>query len=274
MEIDQNALSGKTPELGHESILPLRSYRSRAVSTPNSFIVDDSALPPGFGMTPTSGYAGQGSSRNSLVSQWPNSANQAQNPSIWVGNESNKSPLLSAGAIGSRPQSRQHRSLSFHVPPTTSNDEPFLAFQNRAANSIIPELLEVGDMTEEEYANVPKGRSRSKSSSAIYGFDEEIPPPPSVPDMSSIWGDPKTQESILHRRASTQPNNQSGMWEAMRVSQLSAPFDVNVNNTEELLERYKQDQANQRRFSVAPSVINRFVNKYVVSPNLAIYKPR
>ena len=47
-------------------------------------------------------------------------------------------------------------------------------------------------LTEEEYLAIPKGRSRSKSSSAIFGFDnlsemgDTLDP---IPDISSsIWG--------------------------------------------------------------------------------------
>lgn len=67
----------------------------------------------------------------------------------------------------------------------------------------------------------------------------------------------------MHRRTSTQPSQQTLMWEAMRASQLATPDDMNGSNTDELLNRFKQEQQalNLRRFSVAPSMVSRFMTR-------------
>jgi len=118
-------------------------------------------------------------------------------------------------------------------------------------------------LTEEEYSAIPKGRSRSKSSSAIFGLPEEGDELRQMPDMSSIWSsNPQPNSQPLHRRASTQPSQQTLMWEALRAAQLATPNDMNGQNTDELMERFKQEQqASARRFSVAPSMVNRFMNR-------------
>ena len=95
---------------------------------------------------------------------------------------------------------------------------------------------EIAIMTEEEYQDMPKGRSRSKSSSAIFGItpeDQEMDQIRPMPDMSSIWG-----QQPLRRRTSTKTSQQTLMWEALRAAQLATPNDMNGANTEELMERY------------------------------------
>jgi hypothetical protein len=132
-----------------------------------------------------------------------------------------------------------------------------------------PELVM---MTREEFEeSMPKGRSRSKSSSAIFGLvpeEQEVDEIRPMLDMSSIWAQ---QQQPMHRRASTQPSQQTLMWEALRAAQLATPNDMNGVHTEELMDRYgkvglicgrfKQEQQG-RRFSVAPSVVNRFMSRY------------
>jgi hypothetical protein len=135
---------------------------------------------------------------------------------------------------------------------------------------------EIAVLTEEEYNNIPKGRSRSKSSSAIFGFGNEgaaLELEDTLPDMSSIWMMGAKQQNLksassgadMHRRASTQPSQQTLMWEALRAAQLATPSDMNGNHTDELLERFKREQQalNLRRYSVAPSMVNRFMKRYV-----------
>jgi hypothetical protein len=132
--------------------------------------------------------------------------------------------------------------------------------QDRFANAKLNQTPDVRIMSEEEYAQIPKGRSRSKSSSAIFAVAEEEPfDPNAIPDMSSIWQD---KEPLLHRRASTQPSQQTLMWEALRAAQLATQDDMNGQNTDELLEKFKQE--NMRRFSVAPSMVNRFMSRFIV----------
>jgi hypothetical protein len=80
--------------------------------------------------------------------------------------------------------------------------------------------------------------------------------------MSQIWLD---SPSSVHRRASTQPSKQTLMWEALRAAQLATPNDLNGMNTDELMEKFKNEQdtlGELRRVSVATSTVNRFVNKY------------
>jgi hypothetical protein len=143
----------------------------------------------------------------------------------------------------------------------TSTNE-FQEIQNRFASMTVGNIPEVHIMTEEEYAQIPKGRSRSKSSSAIFAVAEEEPfDPKAIPDMSSLWQD---KEPILHRRSSTQPSQQTLMWEALRATQLATHDDMNGQYTEELLDKFKQEQQiNVRRFSVAPSMVNRFMTRNV-----------
>lgn len=118
-------------------------------------------------------------------------------------------------------------------------------------------------MTQEEYNAIPKSRSRSKSSSAIFSVSEEEPfNPHAIPDMSSIWKD--SHQQPLHRRASTQPNQQTLMWEALRAAQLATPTDMNGIHTNELMEKFKKEQeGSARRYSVAPSMVNRFMTRYL-----------
>ncbi|KAJ3340829.1 hypothetical protein HDU91_000798 [Kappamyces sp. JEL0680] len=134
-------------------------------------------------------------------------------------------------------------------------------------------------MTEEEYNDMPKGRSRSKSSSAIFGFtsEDEMDQVRPMPDMSSIWGS-STAPQPLHRRASTQPSQQTLMWEALRAAQLATPQDMNGANTEELMERnvdVPQENSSvlqvpsqydaRRRHSMAGPVFDRKLNTKFLS---------
>jgi len=145
---------------------------------------------------------------------------------------------------------------------SVSNADEFQEIQNRFATMTVGNVPEVHIMSEEEYAQIPKGRSRSKSSSAIFAVAEEEPfDPKAIPDMSSIWQD---KEPLLHRRSSTQPSQQTLMWEALRATQLATQDDMNGQYTEELLDKFKQEQqVNARRYSVAPSMVNRFMTKNV-----------
>jgi hypothetical protein len=122
------------------------------------------------------------------------------------------------------------------------------------------------DINELEYLTIPKERSRSKSSSAIFGSVSEDPLDANlIPPVSSIWGniDSARNTTLLHRRASTQPNQQTHLWEALRAAQLATSDDMNGSHTDELMERIKKEQfIEPRRFSVAPSMIDRFIARY------------
>ena len=106
---------------------------------------------------------------------------------------------------------------------------------------------------------LPKRRNRSKSSSAIFGdFDPELQP--EIPDFSSIWGD-----SSMHKRSSTQPHqlHQNVVWEALKAAQLATPQDMNGQDIDKLMVEFKKEQVafSPRRFSVAPSMVNKFMTK-------------
>jgi hypothetical protein len=58
----------------------------------------------------------------------------------------------------------------------------------------------------EEYQAIPKNRSRSKSSSAIFGLDQESP----FAAQQNIWEAPP-QGQNGHRRSSTQPSQEQVM---------------------------------------------------------------
>jgi hypothetical protein len=131
-------------------------------------------------------------------------------------------------------------------------EEKYL-FESRTLNN----TPEISILTQEEYSDMPKNRSRSKSSSAIFSTLPEEDQLTSMPDMASIWSHQAQQPS--HRRASTQPSQQTLMWEALRAAQLATPNDMNGQNTEALMDRFKQEQF--RRSSVAPSMVNRFMSR-------------
>ena len=95
------------------------------------------------------------------------------------------------------------------------------------------------------FDDLPK-RSRSKSSSAIFGDFEQLPP-------QTIW------DNVLHRRSSTQPSQQL-VWEALKASQLATKEDMNGTNID-IIDKYKQMQQG-RRFSVAPGVVNKFMTRF------------
>ncbi|KAJ3172870.1 hypothetical protein HK101_011087 [Irineochytrium annulatum] len=150
------------------------------------------------------------------------------------------------------------------------------------------EPLRGGD-DEDDYADysLPKARSRSKSSSAIYGFlsggqDSYLmdgsgsgghgggggggtPKRESYSDLNSIWsnahGDRQGEPSLLgHRRASTQPGFAAGVWgdsgagggSGARDNDGGSDGGHNGGPSPDRLERYRQ----QRRFSHAPNLYN------------------
>ncbi|KAJ3325848.1 hypothetical protein HDV06_002233 [Boothiomyces sp. JEL0866] len=216
------------PDLS-ELASPDFTARARAASIPGfSFQVEhhDGPPPPGLGENTSP------SSATPVVAY----------PSTWNGNNGS---IWSTGANGS--------------PIVNDNVRDIFSQQSAA------ETPEISIMTEEEYNAMPKGRSRSKSSSAIFDTEEDPFDPKAMPDMSSIWTNSGNQgQNLLHRRASTQPSQQTLMWEALRAAQLATPDDMNGVNTDELMERFKQEQAaNLRRYSVAPSMVNRFMARNV-----------
>lgn len=217
-----------------------RPFRTRAASTPGLALGDSPVmLPPGLSdETPTSGI-------------WTSSASSAT--------------LLPSFTTTDNPTDRHFRSYSLALGLAYSGSQEtdnVANLKQRMADMTIPESPMVSELTEEEYLNnlsLAKGRSRSKSSSAIYGLSDNDDPffvPESqldknqpkprvsfqpeerrlsrgVPDMSTIWKE--SQGDFLHRRSSTQPSGMAGT--------LSVP----TTNT-------------YRRYSVAPSMVNRFLN--------------
>ncbi|KAJ1342930.1 hypothetical protein BSLG_002587 [Batrachochytrium salamandrivorans] len=270
--------AGEMPAAGGK--LPSRAFRNRAQSTPNHQLGDsnvDSDAPPGFGPSPQNLHH-NGAGSNGLyapphISKMDNSCSLTGSPSgkaSWAASLSAEKAFLESDL-----PSRHFRSLSFAVSSEQANQQLAASenFRSHLGDMTLPTSLETSELTEEEYAAMPKTRSRSKSSSAIYGnhpdeMSGSMPPNSSqIPDMSSIWRDVDTDRAhdpMMHRRSSTQPSHQAYMWEAMRSSNLATFNDMNGINTEELLERYRQQQtAQMRRYSVAPSVLNRFISSHI-----------
>jgi PSP1 C-terminal conserved region len=217
------------------------SFRTRAASTPNS------ALPPGLsksqGSAPVVSPNSHGSSGNAAP-KWNSS------PS-WSNTSSTKSHSHSLWGNIAKPTIK-----SVIVEEGEADD--MKTYRHLMASTASPQADII--LSQDEYDAIPKSRSRSKSSSAIYvPTDDEILAPI---DMPSIWAaDPSN-----HRRASTQPSQQaqqSYMWDAMVSAQLATPQDMNGAHADELLNTFRQHNADshQRRFSVAPSAVNRFIGQ-------------
>ncbi|KAL2916922.1 hypothetical protein HK105_203354 [Polyrhizophydium stewartii] len=309
------ALSPDQAAASPDGLLQPRAFRSRAASTPNHQLTPDQIHMPAplhplhLSGSPSGAKPAWGSAP--AARQWPAgqqsaaAAAAATQASIWNTPQSTLASLSAEKAfLEADLPSRQYRSLSFAVPGS-SDHQAAEAFRARFQDAPLPEAVEAGDMTEEEFAAMPKSRSRSKSSSAIYTVDEFGGPSPAalaaaqaaaqmhmlqqmhlhhhqqqqpqqpqqqqqqqqMADISSIWRDSARTPELLHRRASTQPSHQMFVWEALRSSNLATPADMNGDNTEDLLERFRQQQAAQmRRFSVAPSVVTRFISSNVDQP--------
>ena len=120
---------------------------------------------------------------------------------------------------------------------------------------------------------IPKPRNRSKSSSAIFrSFDDGFSMQQQIPDFSSIW---QQDASLLHRRSSTQPPGQNLVWEALKASQLATVEDMNGDNIEKMMDQFKQSQyTSPRRFSVAPSMVTKFMTNIDQSPEYDFTKRR
>jgi len=167
----------------------------------------------------------------------------ARRASVSVGAPASVSPL--PATVSPLPDIKVHFDASECISPYSKDLPP-------------PGLeQEISILTKEEYNEMPKRHSRSKSSSAILEDDDELN---EMPTIANIWAQP------LHRRASTQPSQQTLMWEALRAAQLATPSDLNGLHTDALMDRFKQEQF--RRGSVAPSVVNRFMNRNVVDENV------
>lgn len=161
---------------------------------------------------------------------------------------------ISAGGSLDAPPPGLSASIWCSSSPSDDERERFIM---RATTNTSPELA---ILTEEEYKSIPKRCSRSKSSSAIFGPSnaEASEMEDTLPEMSSIWVS-KSQ------RVSVQPSQQTLVWEALRAAQLATTNDMNGNNADELLDRFKeQNDANLRRFTVAPSEVNRFMKRNVL----------
>lgn len=127
-------------------------------------------------------------------------------------------------------------------------------------------LNKTGDtiLTTEEYEKLASNsRSRSKSTSGLFPDDETSR---LKPEIYSIWGE-------SHRRSSTGPQQalnkplsiQPFLWEDVVSTNLSTPNDLNGQNSQEVLNAFRQQQQNgsdsSRRFSVAPSAFYQHPNK-------------
>jgi len=249
-----------------------RSIRTRAASTPNpllqngidlaphfsSLSIDKGLLPkdgnelPGFksnGVSPTPHSWTLGSSLGlqwgSTQSIWTHGSNGTHQ--IQSSPPSDESKSMTFGSIESEvplPVGRQYRSYSFNFgsdkdfsePSSVSPDEATRTFKERHEEPI----RSASDDGEADFAQfqIPKMRSRSKSSSAIYSMLTEGKMPPGFSDGSpdeseereiegteglndynSIWAmtqgisageqlqQPQESSSLLHRRSSTQPSS-------------------------------------------------------------------
>ncbi|KAJ3099346.1 hypothetical protein HDU97_003271 [Phlyctochytrium planicorne] len=274
-----------------------RGIRTRAASTPNPLINASSMPPTEETLKEESSEREEDGAPEGLAAGPGGSSSQkwgglGWGPSIWKDNSAGQNVSLvqkapaflgpESLAPGGSSQSRQYRSFSFSMPegaqdqdggPSTGGNPPF----SRLAQQ---EPLRGGD-DEDDYSEyqLPKARSRSKSSSAIYGLisggqEGYMMGPGDGPsgarrdsqgysELNSIWsnshGDRQSHEpSLLHRRASTQPNY-GPVWENLRNSNESDnPSDGHLvpgaGPSPDRVERYRQ----QRRFSHAPNLYNEF----------------
>ncbi|KAI8811812.1 hypothetical protein BJ742DRAFT_103026 [Cladochytrium replicatum] len=201
-------------------------------------------------------------------------------------------PALTAN-MSLTPNSRQYRSYSFSIG---SMGEDAMYANHTAGVTHEPLRGDEDDELDYTQFSLPKVRSRSKSSSAIYGIPGDSlsgygggagespiasPAGPKNPDQpyhypSDIWGmsNPDARRNsrtpppppglrvghepagLLHRRASTQPSH-FGMWDALRPPS-TGPSDV---LSPDRLDRYRS----QRRFSHAPGLFNDYNQSLVNS---------
>ncbi|KAJ3293024.1 hypothetical protein HK104_004811 [Borealophlyctis nickersoniae] len=263
-----------------------RGVRTRASSPPSPRTKGaDDGYPPTIEVVEDQGDegTGQGSGKwGALGMQWGNS------PSIWKDNGGTTSNSSDAGEKNSNylspeisvtPAPRQYRSFSFSLG-TMRGLEGF--DDEEGYEGVTQEPLRGGDNDDDEYAahfSLPKIRSRSKSSSAIYGllahqedaYALESPTSPTsrtgeYPDINSIWSMTQNAEqgdslrhhhepSLLHRRASTQPSH-GLMWEPIRGTQSS---DGTPAMSPDGGDRYRAG----RRFSHAPGLYNDYASQLV-----------
>ncbi|KAJ3215224.1 hypothetical protein HDU67_000711 [Dinochytrium kinnereticum] len=275
-----------------------RGIRTRAASTPNP-LVNIGSMPP----TEEALKEEAAGDNNGLTENSPSQGSNQKwgglgwGPSIWKDNSSSAAPSLVSKAPtylgpeslapGGSQQGRQFRSYSFSLADGGQEQDQADGSTIKGAPpfSRLPqqEPLRGGD-DEDDYSEytLPKARSRSKSSSAIYGLIGGQDNYPSGGDSSagaggrrdsagyselnSIWshshGERQGHEpSLLHRRASTQPNY-GPVWENLRGGDGSSIRDEGNSDSHltpggpspERVERYRQ----QRRFSHAPNLYNEF----------------
>ncbi|KAI8922213.1 hypothetical protein DFJ77DRAFT_15756 [Powellomyces hirtus] len=294
---DENNRTEQYPQMHDESDDPAlshqRAFRARAASTPNPLMVAENKsssadYPPGLGPTePEQSGAGSGTWNG------PGMAWGASQSSIWKGTTSasagstpidnNKTayfPSDIASTTASFP-SRQYRSFSFSLgsmrglePYEEEGGESF----DRDRVTTLP--LRGGDDNDDDEpydpTAIPKMRSRSKSSSEIYGLlsgqesrytyppDRSASPvsPPGAGDygdVNSIWAATQgtaagrahdAATAMMHRR----PSAQAGVhWESMRGNGQGNDNGMGGPSADQL-DRYRQ----QRRFSHAPGLYNDF----------------
>ncbi|KAJ3159159.1 hypothetical protein HDU86_002061 [Geranomyces michiganensis] len=286
-----------------------RAFRTRAASNPNPLNIAENSgsssdYPPGLGPSqpdhPGSSTSGNGA-WNSPGMAWGSSQ-----PSIWKGGngaasasagstpaESNKSTYFAPDIVVTTAAfpSRQHRSFSFSLGSMRglqSYEEEDSGF-DRDRITTLP--LRGGDDHSENgayeaQANIPKMRSRSKSSSEIYGLMSgqearytypEAPVSPDSPsaeygDVNSIWAATQgtaagrahdAATAMMHRRPSAQADV---YWDSSRASGGGGGRSANdptiAGPTAEQIERYRQ----QRRFSHAPGLHNDYAQQMISRP--------
>ncbi|KND02710.1 uncharacterized protein SPPG_01793 [Spizellomyces punctatus DAOM BR117] len=271
-----------------------RAIRTRAASTPNPLMAAEPSTPdypPGLGPkdndtsanTPNSAaWSGPSVSwAGSSSSIWQDGAATTGQPSVSVPAEKASGYLPPDIAVTTAPfPSRQFRSFSFSLGSMRGLDgyeeeEKF----DRDRVTTMP--LRGGDDNEDDdydaNLTLPKVRSRSKSSSEIYGLlagqepnysypvdNATSPVSPTVDygDLNSIWaatqGTSARDAGLLKRRGSTQ----SGIhWESLRPGQAD-PDEIPSAPSPDRLERYRQ----QRRFSHAPGLYNDYAQQMMTRP--------
>ncbi|KAJ3111984.1 hypothetical protein HDU96_005093 [Phlyctochytrium bullatum] len=282
-----------------------RGIRTRAASTPNPLV-----NVTGHSLAPTEEDLKEDAAGENATEHSGSQTGSGQKwgglgwgPSIWKDGGPGtsfvpKAPtFLGPESLSQSQQGRQYRSFSFSLGEGGQGQEQ----SDNTTSGGITRLAQQQPLRaedDEDYADytLPKARSRSKSSSAIYGLiggDQEhyllgAEPPQGRRESAtyseinpSIWSQSHAERqghepSLLHRRASTQPNY-GPVWESLRgdgpLRDSESGGDSNRltpgGPSPERVERYRQ----QRRFSHAPNLYNDFSQQVVQRFVLLIFRP-
>ncbi|KAJ3396375.1 hypothetical protein HDU92_003217 [Lobulomyces angularis] len=190
---------------------------------------------------------------NKMGMQWGNGGN-----SIWNDNS------VATKALAPPAEDDDHkRRLSLKPESLIPGQQGARKFTlNTQSEEVEYEQLKEESDSYAKYVPPPKARSRSKSSSAIFGLlSQENIPSVSITDMhnddanKNIWvhdGRRESMQSSMHRRSSTQPSGYNGMWENNVEDEdtLGIP-GTHLNNF----------RLHERRFSHAPVLSNDYAQQ-------------